>query len=186
MSIFHKIEGDPNYNPNAAVSWFRRSVTNAFAGLGTQKFLGDHQYLQSTSFMPGQMVFFGYDPKYKEELPYYDKFPLILPFSVDAKHFSGINLHYIPYERRIVILDKLVELATDKNVPEKMQIALSWKMLKGLSEHKAINHAVKTYLKGHVKTRFVLVPTQSWPIAAFLPLSRFAKMDESSVWRDMK
>jgi hypothetical protein len=33
------------------------------------------------NILPGKMYFYYYDPKHKETLPYYDRFPLVLPFS---------------------------------------------------------------------------------------------------------
>lgn len=186
MSIFQTVKDNKTYNPNNSVNWFRQNVTNHFKNLGQMQFMEMNKMHQATKIVPGTMCFFGYDPKYKDDLPYYDKFPLILPFYVDSTHFMGLNLHYLPPAKRIIILDKLVQNATNKDIPEKMQIALSWKLLTSLSENAAVKHSVKKYLHGYVKTRFIEVPTQDWPIAVFLPVSRFAKADEATVWRGVK
>ena len=42
------------------------------------------------------MYLFHYDPKYKETLPLYDRFPLIFPFQNVEGGFMGINFHYSP------------------------------------------------------------------------------------------
>jgi hypothetical protein len=185
-SLYDEVKKNPKYNPNNSVNWFRQNVTDHFRNLGQMQFMDRNKMFQTRMVVPGDMCFFGYDPKYKQELPYYDKFPLILPFSVDAKHFIGINLHYLPPPVRIRILDKLIMTATDKDIPDKMKVQVSWKILSALSENKAIQHSVKKYLIGHVKTRFITVPTKEWPIAVFLPLARFAKADEATVWRGIK
>ena len=51
----------------------------------------------------GQMYMFQYDPKYKDVLPYYDRFPLVIPFEqtrrvgiAQGDGFYGLNLHYLP------------------------------------------------------------------------------------------
>ena len=154
-------------------------------GIGPQAFLGKNLSLQSTSLAPGQLVMYGYDPKFKDELPVYDKFPLLLPFSVDAKHFMGLNLHYIAPQYRIELLDKLLGFSKNEMIPDRLKMQLSWKYLQGIAKHKGISYSVKQYLHGYVKTRFVNIPTKDWVIACYLPLARFEKKSEQSVWAGM-
>lgn len=181
MSIFDDIKSNPDYSPNNSVNWFRKNVAETMKNIGTQQFLGMHQSMQTRTITVGGMVMFGYSPKFKDDLPYYDKFPLILPFNADAKHFWGINLHYLPPQIRLQILDKLYQTTTPK-IGKNTSIHLTWEMLKAISMHKAIKHSVKCYLRGYVKTRFVQVETENWPLAVFLPLARFEKKSENQVW----
>lgn len=184
--LFRTIKNNPQYNPNNSVAWFRKNVTNTLRNIGQQQFMAQQQLKQTTKITPGLLYFFGYDPKYKDELPYYDRFPLILPFWTDSTHFMGLNLHYLPLDKRVIILDKLVVFAQNKNQPENMKIKLSWEMLTSISEHKAVSFSVKKYLKSHVKTNFIEVPMQDWPIACFLPLARFEKANEATIWRNSR
>ena len=58
----------------------------------------------------GVLCHFIYDPKLKNSLPYYDKFPLCIP--ADQKNgegFLGWNLHYVPIDMRKVILGELLK-----------------------------------------------------------------------------
>jgi len=50
-----------------------------------------------TRLEPGNMYMYVYDPKYKDTMPYWDQFPLCLPFDEISGGFVGINLHYLPY-----------------------------------------------------------------------------------------
>ena len=186
MSIFEDIRKDKKYSATNSVAWFRKNVTNAFQNLGTQQFMGDNQASQTSRIVPGTMVFFGYDPKYKDELPYYDKFPLILPFHVDSTHFMGLNLHYLPPQMRILLLDKLLHFNRNKDTAPKMKIQMSWELLKGISQTKAVEYSVKKYLHGQVKSKFIVITPDDWPIACMLPLARFAKADEKTVWKGFK
>ena len=52
------------------------------------------------TFEPGMMLMFGYDPKWKKILPFYDKYPLCIIISPAPKGFMGLNLHYLPPELR--------------------------------------------------------------------------------------
>ena len=50
----------------------------------------------TTTILPGNMYMFFYDAKLKDKLPYWDAFPLVLPFRKVPGGFFGLNLHYIP------------------------------------------------------------------------------------------
>ena len=52
----------------------------------------------------GSMYLFRYDAKFKDKLPYFDAFPLCLPFEPTNNGFWGINLHYLPYLLRVKIV----------------------------------------------------------------------------------
>ena len=52
----------------------------------------------------GVMNLFGYDPKHKDKLPYYDTFPLILPLEPAKGGFMGLNFHYLPPLARVAFL----------------------------------------------------------------------------------
>src|SRR4051812_41636100 len=45
---------------------------------------------------PGEMIFFMYDAKWKDKLPFFDRFPLIFPVEMYPNGFAGMNLHYLP------------------------------------------------------------------------------------------
>jgi hypothetical protein len=185
-TIFEEIkQNNKNYTPQRSQQWFKTNVTNAFSGMGTQRFLGQNLTLQTKTIYPGGMFFFGYNPKFKSELPFYDNFPLVLPFSEDAKHFTGLNLHYMAPQYRMMILDKLLGISSNKMIPDNLKKNLSWQYLKRIAGQRVAEHAVKQYLKGYVMTSFVSVPTKDWSIAVHLPLARFVGASEQSVWRKM-
>ena len=48
--------------------------------------------------MIGRMYFFFYDPKTKETLPYYDRFPLVLPVKRDRKS-TRLNSSHVSESR---------------------------------------------------------------------------------------
>ena len=52
----------------------------------------------------GAMYMYFYDPKFKDQLPFYDTFPLVLPFGPAKGGFYGINVHYLPYLLRAKVL----------------------------------------------------------------------------------
>ena len=66
---------------------------------------------QSNQTMIGGMYFYVYDPKTKNEMAFYDKFPLVIPVEKYSDGFLGLNLHYIHPRSRLALLDKLSDIA---------------------------------------------------------------------------
>lgn len=136
--------------------------------------------------MPGRMYMFFYDPKFKDTLPYYDMFPLVLPFHISSDSFHGINLHYLPYVMRFKLLGALHSLAVEDGITEENRLRISWKLLQGMSRVAPIKACVKQYLKSHVQSRFLNIKYPDWITAAMLPVERFEGATKNAVWEDSK
>ncbi len=134
----------------------------------------------------GRMYLFYYDPKMKEELPYYDRFPLIFPFQKVDDGFYGINMHYLPHVLRARLMDSLYSLANNTNNDDSTKLKLSYQILNSSSRFKYFKPCVKHYLNNHVRSRFLWVPAEEWKTALFLPLERFAKANKNKVWQDSR
>lgn len=139
-----------------------------------------------TSVTVGRMYLFMYDPKMKEELPYYDRFPLIFPFRRVTGGFYGINLHYLPHLLRARLMDNLYSLANNKNHDDSTKLRLSYALLNNAAKFKYFTPCVKHYLNKQVKSRFLWVPADQWETALFLPLERFVGATKQQVWRDSR
>lgn len=172
------------YSPlssSKAVNWFRNQAQGASAsGSGVIRQLSS----QATSGIEiGKMYMFRYDPKLKEQLPYYDSFPLIFPFDYAPGGFYGINFHYLPMVYRAKLMDALISLADEKK-DRATRIKLSYQILKNSAKFRYFKPCVKHYLNKHVKSRFINIDSSQWDIALFLPLQRFNKASASAVYRD--
>jgi hypothetical protein len=122
----------------------------------------------------GRMFFFFYDPKWKEILPKYDRFPLVFPIESYPDGFLGLNLHYLSPPERKVILNKLKEFRTNKALTEKTRLRLSYDLLnstKGLST--LMRPCIKRYLYGHVQSSFIEITPDEWDEAINLPVAMF-------------
>jgi hypothetical protein len=80
-----------------------RGTSNIPAGMSRERFR------QVDSFRLGKLYCFYYDPKGKESLPYYDRFPMVLAIEKYNDGFLGLNLHYLPFNYRMAILCKLLK-----------------------------------------------------------------------------
>ena len=134
----------------------------------------------------GKMYLFNYDPKHKDTLPYYDRFPLIFPVDKAPGGFYGINMHYLPHVLRARLMDALYSLSRDKRYDEKTRLKLSYSILNGAAKYKAFKPTFKRYLTNHVRSRFIEITSSEWDIALMMPLQKFAKASASEVWRDSR
>jgi hypothetical protein len=132
------------------------------------------------------MYFFIYDPKLKEELPYYDMFPLVLPIEPYHDGFLGINFHYLPINLRVILLDKLFELATDPTLQPGARIQASYALLSGAARYKEFKPCIKRYLTTHVQSGFLEIKPDQWMTAMYLPVENFAKASKQKVWDDSR
>jgi hypothetical protein len=135
---------------------------------------------------PGFMYLYHYDPKHKDKLPYYDTFPLTLPYKLVPGGFMGLNLHYMPYMMRFRVLGKLHEYALNDKNDITTRIRLSWSLLSGVSQLKPLAACVKHYLNDHVTSRFLLIPYPDWLVASQLPIEGFVGAQKTTVWRDTR
>jgi hypothetical protein len=126
---------------------------------------------------------FFYDPKFKNKLPYYDRFPLVLPLERYSDGFLGINLHYLPIPLRVRLLDELMDYSTDTKFNKKTKINTNYQQLKKV---KLLKPTLKRYLAGKVKSRFRKIDADEFTVATLLPVQRFSKASASEVWSDSR
>ena len=134
----------------------------------------------------GQMFFFAYDPKTKEILPYYDRFPLVIPIEMYSDGFLGLNLHYLEPGMRVVLLDRLAEYATNKNYDNKMKLRLSYEIVSEASKLQIAQPCIKRYLFSHVRSKFVPIDPMEWDMAAFLPVESFVGASKERIWKESR
>jgi hypothetical protein len=139
--------------------------------------------------MPGRMYTFYYDPKHKETLPFYDRFPCIFVIEKYSDGFLGLNLHYLKYQERAVLLDTLYEYATKSKDDSRRKLAINYSIISKFSRSGLAKHCIKRYLKAHVKSRLMNIQIDYWPIVAMLPIQSFDGKDYrnmSQVWSRKK
>ena len=117
----------------------------------------------------GVMNLFGYDPKHKATLPYYDRFPLIMPLEAAKGGFYGLNFHYLQPGARVAFLRQLSKYASDNNYDKKTRYQLP--NLSGTYYKRTVKH----YLFNQVRTSFLNITADEMAIAIFLPVAKFIK-----------
>ena len=135
---------------------------------------------------PGMMYTFAYDPKYKDTLPYYDRFPLIFPINKTKGGFMGINFHYLPPTMRAQLMDALYKITNNKRYDETTRLGLSYDLLNSAAKFRFFKPALKQYLNKQMKSRFIYINPTEWDIALFLPLAQFEKASKQQVYADSR
>lgn len=133
----------------------------------------------------GGMFHFIYDPKYKDQLPYWDKFPLVIPIEAYNDGFLGLNLHYLPPMLRAKLLDALIELK-EKSSSNRSYMRVSYDILKKVAKQKLFEPCLKRYLSSHIMSKIVSIDDTSWETVAFLPTQQFQKATQKEVWKAVK
>jgi len=164
--------------------WFQKNIKKL--NMPTrQKLLKDKALDPVSKEIAGNMYMYFYDPKTKDELPYYDRFPLTIMVQPEKGGFSGLNLHYLSPGVRARFLDELMATAP-KNINDMTRLKLRYKLLAGTKKYKEFKPCWKRYLGSNVRSRLVRVPMTDWEIAIFLPVQQFVKRKDNYVWNQSR
>lgn len=169
-----------------SVSWFRKEV-NSLRRVGLMRpeaLLKGDAAQKSNTIIPGKMYMYAYDALHKDTLPYYDAFPLVIPFNKVSNGFHGINLHYLPYNLRAQLLNRLMQFVSNSTMDEKTKIKFSWAMVSSAAKFAAVKPCVKHYLFSQVASPFKLVHPADWATTILLPVESFVGSSKNKVWRD--
>lgn len=169
-------------NPRSqeARDWFRRKA-QSLSRVNRLELLQDDALKLTNRQLVGSMQMFFYDPKHKETLPFYDKFPLAIIVGPAPGGFYGLNLHYLPAILRAKFLDALLNITSNDKFDETTRFELSYKMLNGARNMRYFKPCYKHYLTSHVKSRFARVAAPEWEIATFLPTADWQKQSQAKV-----
>jgi len=178
----------------SARNWFR-NLARQTTGVQPNTIIKTAPKVQLTRVpQVGFMYHFFYEPKMRDELPYYDRFPLVFPFkrgftrqrAVEGGSFLGLNLHYLHPRLRARLMDGLYTISTDKKFDEDTRIRLSYEILNKASKFRFFKPCVKRYLVRRVRGRFVKINSDQWDTALFLPTERFRKKSKSFVFKESR
>lgn len=176
-----------------AINWFRTQAKTV--AVDPTRLLQSQRSRLTMKPMIGTMYVFHYDPKMKKKLPYYDSFPLVIPFdsirtngpiTVGQQGFMGLNLHYLPPILRARLLDNLYTFVSNEKLDQTTRFEISYKLLKRVSQLKYFKPCVKQYLFSHMRSKFFYIEPSEWDMAAFLNIARFQKASQKQVWEDSR
>ena len=158
--ILDKTTGPKSYD------WYRKKVSSMTTP-GARSLINKGKATLRPKY--GIMNLFGYDPKHKDRLPYYDTFPLIFPLEPAKGGFIGLNFHYLRPGARAAFLRSLANTTTDNKFDKKTRYRINWR------NNEFMRKTAKHYLFNQVRTSFLNITAEEMAIAIFLPVARFKK-----------
>jgi len=182
-SIFEELENlkpvDIKQNSQLALEWFRTNIRRIF-----DRRQNDKVYLDGTKVgqvREGNMYMMFYDAKTKAKLPWFDRFPLIIPFDVKVDNgFYAINLHYIPPMARQDLLEELYKRPTETGVE------VDYRYFQAISRLNPALPCVKRYLYSGIKRPPMEIQRNYWDVAAMLPTADFGKVNTNTVYANSR
>ena len=165
--------------------WFRRRVQR-LTRVNRESLMREDEINRVSSPLLGSMMMFFYDPKWKDKLPYYDTFPLVIPVERAEGGFRGLNLHYLPPILRAKFLDSLLDIVNNKKYDESTRFTLTYRLLRGAAKFRYFQPCFKHYLLEHVKSRFAQVSAPEWEIVTFMPTASWKKSSAGKVYSDSR
>lgn len=187
LDVFKRNQYNLHNAARKSQAWFDQQVLLINKqGITPKKVLASGGSPLTSNILPGNMYMFYYDAKNKDTLPYWDRFPLLLPYKKTANGFMGLNLHYLPYQMRVVLLDRLTIFRNNSRMDETTKLQYSWELISGVSKYKAAEPCIKQYLNGHVRSPFKKVNASDWATAMMLPVESFVGSNKLNVWQESK
>ena len=168
---------------NASREWLKTKVKDLKPT--SDALMRDKNRLKNTS-MIGKMYFYFYDPKTKDTMPYYDRFPLVIPIERYNDGFLGLNLHYIHPKHRMILLDKLSDTTSNDTYDDKTKFKINYRYLSAASRIFEATPCIKRYLFTQIESRFLEITADEWDIAAMLPVETFVGATTNKVYADSR
>ena len=168
-------------NADKSATWYRTQV-NKIASNKTAGQLFRENKLNSRPSV-GRLNLFGYNPKFRKTLPYYDVFPLVLPLEPIPGGFMGMNFHYLPPLLRFRLLERMQATATDSRFDSKTKFDVNYDDVKSI---KIVKPTIKKYLYAYCQTGFLRINADEAAIAIYLPVQRFKKASDAVVYSDSR
>jgi hypothetical protein len=175
-SLYDKVKKDMNSagirpRTQTAQNWLASKVRQLKIPASRVNLLNDPS--RATGFaIVGKMFFYHYDPKTKDTLPVYDKFPLVIPMELYPDGFLALNLHYLDPYTRLYLLDLLHDFINNTKYDDTTRFKLSYQLLSSSKRYRVIEPCIKRYLYSHIRSSMIYIEPESWDTAIFLPSAK--------------
>ena len=194
-SIFDTIRGMAedagvySQNYRRGLRWFRNTIDVQLKGTNrgeANKLFADSARV-TKQILPGHFYMFYYpEPKHKDRLKYYDRFPLFLCIGKTDKHLLGLNLHYYPPKMRTLLFLDLLQYRNTTNIEDNTRLFVNYNRMKRDPRLREMDLSIKKYLRSKIRSRIIHIKGPEWPIALYLPFERFRHIGRQQVWAETR
>ncbi len=179
-SVFDRIKVRAGDTDRSA-TWYRSQVNRIASGKTAGQLFREGKLQARPSV--GRLNLFGYNPKLRAKLPYYDIFPLVLPLEPIKGGFMGMNFHYLPPLLRFRLLERMQARASDRRFDTNTKFEVNYDDVKSI---KIVKPTIKKYLYAYCQTGFLRINADDAAVAIYLPVQRFKKAPEATVYADSR
>ena len=173
-------------NSREALDWLKTQYGNLSPrDVMPKEFIKDIDRIRKVPLI-GRLYMFLYNPKLKDELPYYDRFPLVYPFRRVTGGFYGLNIHYLQPKYRALLMDSLYNTISNTKFDETTRLRINYDILNSASKYRWFKPCVKHYLTQHMSTQLLYIDPKEWNLALFVPSEQFRKANKRAVWEDSR
>jgi len=167
-----------------SLTWLKEKIASLRSINTIPSTIAKEQFRNTTRFQLGRLYCFFYDPKGKEELPYYDKFPMVLALEKYPDGFLGLNLHYLPFKYRVAFLNKLLQFAVLDADNDVRKLRVTYDILNASRRFKEFRPCIKRYLHNHIRSKILTIEPHEWEVASLMPLQQFKGAKPQEVWQE--
>ena len=164
------------YSKDELATWFTGKLDSLKPGSRKRLLNAEDRYTDDDSVFVGGLFFFKYDPKTKDRLPMWDKYPLCVPIDRFSDGFLGLNLHYLPAGRRATVIGMVDAFKKDRKLSNTVKSkARNWQYMMHTTNvgEAYFRKSVKRYLFNHVRSEFVRIESDEYQKAVQLPLEEW-------------
>lgn len=161
-----------------AYEWLMGEMKNS---KGSRVQINNDPYLQ-----PGKLYIFKYLPKYKNELDYWDKHPIVLALGKmegpSGKIILGLNISWYPPEARKYLIEKIRYFYKEKyesaikskslNANAQSPVYIDLYQLKTALDQYGLSFALRSYIPNNIKSPKVCICYEDWDKALLLSQPR--------------
>jgi len=165
-------------------AWYTKKIADLRNPIALAKGISQERSRFVRTFVKGKLYYFLYDPKLKHELPYYDKFPLVLVLDKYQDGFLGLNLHYLPVKYRIIFLRKLMRFAILDDADDIKRMRVTYDILNASKSFREFKPCIKRYLFPHIRSRILGVQPSEWETSMYLPVHQFKGEKAPKIWKE--
>lgn len=130
----------------------------------------------------GQMFCYWYDAKWKNELPYWDRFPIVLIIEMYDDGWLGLNLHYLPPFYRARLLGLIMGTMMSVKLSREAKARVTYDLIQSAAKWNVAKPCIKRYLRQHIVGKIVRVPPDEWEHTVMLPMDTWVGAARQQVW----
>ena len=160
------------YTSKELQEWLLEKALAAKSEITARKMVLSMDQSSRSSTIIGKMYFFKYQPYYRDKLPKYDKFPMVIPIQRYSNGFLGLNLHYIGVGARAALIDELMAFNNNNKMDNTTRMMVNWDLIKGFSRIVTLAEpCVHRYIFNQCRSRFIEIYPSEYDKAIQLPVA---------------